>query len=258
MPELDPFDIRLEHAVHAFADRAQTSVDAVAAAGRAIGRRRSGPWAVLGRAVPVPVALLVVPLVLVGLVGWSLAGGSPFPVHVWFGPAATPTAPPTPSPSPTPTPPPTPTIAPDAPAYVTGTGSSTQQSAGTTTLGEDGISHTTGAVIDVVTEMDDPRVTGTGTFRLSTDARGQLGFAWGTLRLDAGGGAWEGTCTGTTWDGPAELSDGVVGATQSCWLQGSGPHAGLTFYLRYRFAREALWVADELLGTILPAEAPSP
>ena len=32
MPELEPFDARLEAAVHAFADRAQTSVDAAAMA----------------------------------------------------------------------------------------------------------------------------------------------------------------------------------------------------------------------------------
>lgn len=257
MPELGPFDARLEHAVHAFADRAQTSVDAAAVAGRAIGHRRTGPWAVLTRAVPVPVPLLALAALVLAFTGWSLAGGGPFPVRIWLGPVATPTAPPTSSPTPSPTPRPTPTIAPDAPAYVTGTGTSTEQSAGSTTVDDDGIAHTSGVVIEVVTEMDDPRVTGTGTFRLSSDATGQLGFAWGTFRLDAAGGVWEGTCSGATWDGPVAYSQDVAGATQSCWLQGSGSHAGLTFYLRYRFARQALWVPDELLGTILPAEAPS-
>ena len=32
MPELEPFDARIEAAVHAFADRVQTSVDAAATA----------------------------------------------------------------------------------------------------------------------------------------------------------------------------------------------------------------------------------
>ena len=245
MPELDPFDVRLEHAVHAFADRAQTSVDAVAAAGQAIGHRRTGPWAVLGRAVQVPVALLVVPLVLVALVAWSLTGGGPFPVHVWFGPAATPTAAPTPTPSPSPTP----TIAPDAPASVTGTGSSTQQSAGTTTVGEDGIAHTNGVVIEVVAEMDDRRVTGTGTYELSVEASGSLGFATGTLVLVTADGAWEGTCTGSIWDG-------VGAGTLSCWLEGSGPYAGMSCYLNHGFQGGA--VPDELLGTVLPSDPPSP
>lgn len=249
MPELDSFDVRLEHAVHAFADRAQTRVDAVAVAGQAIGHRRTGPLAVLGRSVPVPVPVLVIPLLLVALVGWSLTEGGPFPFHLWLGPAATPTAAPTPSPTPSPTPQPTPTVAPDAPAYVTGTGSSTRPSAGTTTVDRDGISHTSGVVIEVTTEMDDARVAGTGTYRLSIDSSGPLGFATGTLRLVTAGGSWEGTCTGSTWDG-------LNAANLTCWLVGSETHAGLTFYLNHRLVGAA--EPDQLLGTIVPAEPPSP
>ena len=48
MPELDPFDARLTAAVHAFADRAATDVDAAAMAERAVGRRRAGAFAWLG------------------------------------------------------------------------------------------------------------------------------------------------------------------------------------------------------------------
>jgi hypothetical protein len=242
MPELDPFDIRLEHAVHAFADRAQTSVDAVAVAGRAVGHRRIGPWAVLGRAVPVPVPVLVVAAMLVAFAGWSITGGGPFPVRIWLGPAATPTAAPTPSPAPTPA------VAPDAEAHVTGTGSSTQQSAGTTTVDQDGISHTRGIVIEVVTAMDDPRATGTGTYHMNLDGSGQLGFVSGSLRLETADGAWDGPCTGSTW---AALSAGNL----SCWLVGSGNHAGLTFYLNHVFAEAP--EPDELLGTIVPAAPPS-
>ena len=40
MPELEPFDARIEAAVHAFADRALTSVDAAATAERAMRPRQ--------------------------------------------------------------------------------------------------------------------------------------------------------------------------------------------------------------------------
>ena len=249
MAELSHFDARLEHAVQAFADRAQTSVDAVAVAVRVIGHRRTGPRVVLGRAVPVPVSVLVVAALLVAFAGWSLTGGGPIPVRIWVGPVATPTAAPTPSPTPSPTPRPTPTVAPDAPAYVTGTGVRTEQSAGTTTLDKKGITHTLGVVIGFATDLDDPRVSGTGTYRLSVDASGSLGFTRGTFRLDVPGGAWEGTCTGSTWN---DLSAGDL----SCWLVGSGRYAGVTFYLNDRFAGGS--DPDQLLGTIIPREPPSP
>ena len=249
MAELNPFDARLEHAVQAFADRAQTSVDAVAIATRAIGHRRTGPWVVLGRAVSVPVSVLVVGALLVALAGWSLTGGGPIPVRIWLGPVPTPTAAPTPSPTPSPTPTPTPTVAPDAPAYVTGTGIRTMQSAGTTTLDKNGIAHTLGVVIGFATNLDDPRVSGTGTYRLSVDASGSLGFTHGTFRLDVPGGAWEGTCTGSTWN---DLGAGNL----SGWLVGSGRYAGLTFYLNHRFIGGS--DPDQLLGTIIPGEPPSP
>ena len=249
MAELSRFDARLEHAVQAFADRAQTSVDAVAVATRASGHRRTGPRVVLGRAVPVPVSVLVLGALLVALAGWSLTGGGPIPVRIWLGPVATPTAVPTPSPTPSPTPNPTPTVAPDAPAYVTGIGIRTVQSAGTTTLDKKGIAHTLGIVIGFATNLDDPRVSGTGTYRLSVDASGSLGFTHGTFRLDVPGGAWAGTCTGSTWN---DFGAGDV----SCWLVGSGRYAGLTFYLNHRFVEGT--DSDRLLGTIIPGEPPSP
>ena len=96
---------------------------------------------------------------------------------------------------------------------------------------------------------DDPRVSGTGTYRLSVDASGSLGFTQGTLQLDVPGGAWAGTCTGSSWN---DLGAGDL----SCWLVGSGRYAGLTFYLNHRFAGGS--DPDQLLGTIIPGEPPSP
>jgi len=68
MPELDPFDARLEAAVHRFADRAQTSVDAAATAERAMRSRHRGRFRWLRVAVPVPVSILVVLALLMGAV----------------------------------------------------------------------------------------------------------------------------------------------------------------------------------------------
>jgi hypothetical protein len=243
MPERDPFDDRLAQAVHAFADRARTSVDAVAVAEQAIGPRRAGPLAMLGRAVPVPVGLLVIPLVLAWLLGWSLTGGGPFPIRPWTAPLATPTV------APTPTAAPTPTIAPDAPAHATGTASTTRRAAGTTTLDDNGLAHTSGVVLEVVATMDDPRIAGTGTYRVNVDADGALGFASGTLRLVAADGSWSGTCSGSTWDG---LDAGNL----SCWLAGDGPYAGMTLHLNHRFGGGS--APDDVSGTVYPGEPPSP
>jgi hypothetical protein len=258
MAELDPFDSRLERAVHAYADHAQTSVDAVTVAGDAIGHRRTGPWAVLGRAVPVPVPLLVVSLVVVAFIGWSLTGGGPFPVRILVGNPPTPTATRTPGPIPTPTGTPTPTIAPMAPAFVTGTATSTQLSPRATPPAEGNLPPWSGAVLGVVTKMDDPRASGTGTFYVKVDAGHgtTIGFLSGTFQLDATAGAWDGRCSGAAWDGITPFYDGWAGARLSCWLTGSGAYTGLTFYLDYRFAGPVQ--PDELLGTIVPVEPPSP
>jgi hypothetical protein len=76
MPELDPFDARLTTAVRAFADRAETGVDAVAVAGRAMGRRRAGAFAWLGHPLPVPAwIVLLVGLLLAGLFGSAVMVG---------------------------------------------------------------------------------------------------------------------------------------------------------------------------------------
>jgi hypothetical protein len=250
MAELDPFEARLAGAVRAFADRAQTDVDAAGVAARAIGRRPTGPWAVLHRSVPVPVPVLAVAVLLIAFAGWSVAGGGPFPVRLWVGPATpTPTVSPTPTPSPSPLPSPLPSIEPLAPAYVTGTASSTVRSTGSMTLDADGIAHTEGMVIAVVTSLDDARVTGTGTYDLAMDASGSLGFTWGTLRLEAGGATWAGACSGSTGEDPGEYD-------LACWLGGSGPYDGLTFYVNHRLGGSS--EPGVVLGVILPGEPPSP
>ena len=154
MPELDPFDARLGAGVRAFADRAETSVNAAAMAEHARRHRRTGRLSWLGVAVPVPVSILVVLGMLAAFAGWSVTGGGPFRLGITLGPRPlpSPTAAPTPSATVTPTPSPMPTVAPDAAAHVTGTGSSTVQSVGKTMLDAKGIAHTQGIVIVVTTE----------------------------------------------------------------------------------------------------------
>jgi hypothetical protein len=209
--------------------------------------------AVLHRAVPVPVPVIVVALLIVALAGWSLAGGGPFPIRMFTGPAPAPTR----TEAPTSTPSPTLTIELLAPAYVTGTGISTQLAP---TLAPPAVGLApalAGAVLQVMTTTDDERATGAGTFQLDVTAGwGGLQFLAGDLRLEAGPGTWEGECTGAGWSGITPHYDGFAGAAVSCWLNGGGPYDGMTFYLNYRFAG---WESpDEVVGTILPAEPPSP
>jgi hypothetical protein len=239
MPELDHFDLRIEHAVHAFADRAQTSVDAVAVAARAMGRRQTGPWAVLVRAVPVPVSLIAVSAVLLAFAGWSISGGGPFPVRIWLGPVATPTAAPTPAPTPSPTPTPVlPTPTPIPPPD----GQGDDVVAGSEIVGlREG-------VMTIRASMNDPRVDGTGTWQVDTDLRDGTGPAWGGFRLDNAGGAWEGSCTGSLWEG------GTAGI-RSCWLQGSGDYEGYTYQLTVTWSDQG---SGDVRGVIVPGSRPEP
>jgi hypothetical protein len=251
MPELNPFDTRLEAEIRAFADRALTSVDAAAMAEHATRHRRAGRLSWHGVVVPVPVSILIVLALLLAALALSLGAGAPWSHQGSVLPIAlaSPTAAAPASHTPSPTPRPTPTVAPDAPAYATGTGSSTVQSPGTTTLDAKGIAHTQDVVIELTADMDDPRVTGTGTYQLAIDASGAFGFASGSLRLITADGAWEGSCTGSTWN---DLRAGDL----SCWLVGSAAHAGLTYYLDHRFGAGS--EPDAFLGVILASTPPSP
>lgn len=249
MPELDPLDVKLTAAVRSYADRADTRVDAMAVAGRVVRQRRFGALGLFGRTVPVPVSILLL-LAFIALLAFSMTVGGLSPIRLpglVVDSAASPMPAVTASPTPVPTPSPIPAD-PMAPAFATGTGRTTIEARGTTTVDKAGIAHTVGVVLVVVTAMGDPRLTGTGTYRLAVDASGKLGFASGTLRLENAGGAWEGRCTGATRDG---LADG----TFSCWLVGSGAYAGLTYYVSHHIAASG---GDTLTGVVLEGSPPSP
>lgn len=96
MPELDPFDVRLTAAVRAFADRAETSVDATAVAKRTIGQRRrpAGALGWLSSPLPVPAGIvLLLGLLLAALLGVTMVGGA------WRDDRSSVVPPSTPSPS---------------------------------------------------------------------------------------------------------------------------------------------------------------
>ncbi len=247
MPELDPFDARLERAVHAFADAAHTRVDAAATAERAIRRGRAGGLSWLGYSVPIPVSILVVLALLLVAVLVSLGIGSPRrpesmvpPVEIASMTPATPAAPaslpPTPAPSPD--------------------GEGDENVAGTESLAlpTDWAATATGdsarlrdAVITTTASMNDPRVRGTGTWQANADLRSGIGPVWGAYRLAGPAGTWEGTCTGSLWAAGA-------GGLRTCWLAGSGGYDGYTYYL------SATWsdTGGDVRGVIYPGSPPEP
>ena len=218
MRELDPFEVRLAAEVHAFADRAVTGVDAMEVAERSIRQRRRGILSLAVMPLPVPAAVLVTLALLVGLLAWSVSIGAP------RGPV-----PAVPVPSPTPTasgrPTPVPTTDGQGDEYVTGTEAATLVSEYTQTKVGD-ITQVRGVVVRVVETMNDPRVSGTGTFSFSSDLYTTgLGPAWGTLRIENADGAWEGPCRGAgrSW------GDAIA---RACWLAGSGAYEGYSYYLQ--------------------------
>jgi hypothetical protein len=104
-------------------------------------------------------------------------------------------------------------------------------------------------VVRFTLTMNDPRVTGTGTWSVSVDAYDKvLGPEWGPYILEAEGGTWEGSCTGATW----RSGDGMVG---SCWLTGTGEFEGSTFYLHH-IKVPAKSYAD-VQGIIYPGSPPA-
>lgn len=237
MPELDPFEVRLGMAVRSFADRATTDVDAMAVAARAI-RRRRGIVGWLGRTVPVPVSMIVLLALLAVPLAWSWRSGLPSNGGIGLSPTPLSTTSPAASP--------TPSAGPTHAANVSGTASIVVESAGTSER-VGGVTQIRGIVITIANAVDDPRASGSGTFHLSVDANGPLGFEWGTLRLENAAGAWQGTCSGATWN-DGDASD------VACWLTGSGPYEGLTYYWHGLNSGTSAVVA----GTIVPAPIPSP
>jgi hypothetical protein len=80
-----------------------------------------------------------------------------------------------------------------------------------------------GGVVTGQHTANDVRATGTTEFAFSADWYGTSGPVWGTATLTTADGAWSGPCAGGT------MADGTLG-TFSCWLAGSGPYEGWTYY----------------------------
>lgn len=217
----DPFDARLGAAVQGFADRAQTRVDAVAVANRAIGHQRTGPWAVLGRAIPVPVSILVLLALLLAGLAWTVQGGAPWERRTALVPA--PMTTPIANPAPSATASPAPAYSPDGQGdeRVKGTEmivvvtQPAQQQVGA-------VLQMRGGAATVSMAMDDPRLVGTGTWSFGSDGYGTTATVWGTYHLQNAAGAWDGTCSGGTWNAG-------TGGVRTCSLAGTGGYAGYAY-----------------------------
>jgi hypothetical protein len=243
MPELDLFEVRLTRAVRSFADRADTRVDPVAVADRAIGHRRFASLSWLGHTVPVPVSILLVLGLLLALLAWSVGVGAPWDQRTSIVLLPAPTAAPTVTAAPTARP--LPSTDGTGYEYVNGTGTFSIVDPGTSVEVGD-MTHERGFVASSTDTMNDPRVTGTGALRLSIDTFDGVGSEWGTYRLENTDGSWEGTVSGGGW------SDGEAG-TITGWLVGSGAYAGWTYYIDMRSSG----LQTELSGVIYPGSPPA-
>ncbi|MBI3750862.1 MAG: hypothetical protein HY263_04290 [Chloroflexi bacterium] len=240
MPELDPFELRLARAVRALADGADTRVDAATMARQAVGRRPFWSVGWPAQRLPTPASMLLVVGLTVALYGGLLvAGGAPWGQPGLVAPSPSPTvAPPTAAPSPA--------TSGVGNLHVTGAGAFAIISQGTTVQ----VGQTTqlrGFVATTSDRTSDPRVTGTGTLRLSIDSQGAVGREWGTYRLETADGVWEGAVTGADWSDGNE-SD-VVG-----WLTGSGGYAGLTYFIDVRSSN----LTTTIDGVIYSGTPPEP
>jgi hypothetical protein len=242
MPELDPFDIRLAAAIRTFADRAETRVDATDMANRTIGRRRFASLVWLGRPLPVATSILLLLGLLLALLAWSVQVGAPWDQRTSVVPLPAPTASPVLAPTATPTP----TTDGVGDEYVNGTGTFSIVDSGTSAQVGD-VTQLRGFVATSTDTMNDPRVTGTGTLRLSIDTYSPVGREWGSYRLENAGGAWEGTVTGAAWN-RGNASD------VSGWLVGSGAYEGYTYFVHTRSSD----TSTETEGIIFPGSPPAP
>jgi len=247
MAELDPLDTRLSTAVRAFADRAQTSVDAADVAERAKGLRPAGRLAWLGTAVAVPVSLLILLALLVLALALTLGVGAGRGNPGFLAPIA-PTAPATATQAALATPSASPDPASDGigDEVVTGTdrGPSLAGPAPSFTVVR-GVTQVRDVPYENTATMSDPRVSGTGTWILNYDDHGTTGPAWGAYRLENAGGTWEGSCSGgLTQDGLA----------RSCWLTGKGAYDGYFYYLTETLEQGA----GDIRGVITPGPPGTP
>jgi hypothetical protein len=257
MPELDPFETRLTAAVRAFADRAETKVDAMEVAEQVVGRRRVGSFAWLGRPLPVAASVLVTLGLLLALLAWSVQVGGPWDRRSSVVPPPAPTetraTAPTAAATPSSTPTPAPTTDGVGPEHVSGTEVVSVQTYGASVRAVDGVTQMRGVVATSVDTMNDPRVTGTGvihgendSYQGENDSDGSVGPQWGTYRLENAEGAWEGTWTGALW-GSGMVSD------VTAWLVGSGAYEGYTYYFHARGTNPM-----EVEGIIFPGSPPAP
>jgi hypothetical protein len=250
MAELDPLEVRLTAAVRAFADRADTKVDAAAVAGRAIGRRRFGSLAWLGQPLPASAAILVTLALLLALLAWSAQVGAPGDPRGVVAPLPVSTA--SRSPEAAQTLAPTTTPVPSTPGtgdqHVTGTETGVILATGYTSTTVGDVTQLRGGVITAIQIMNDRRVTGDATFRFSVDAHANVGPEWGTYRLENADGAWEGPCSGASWDA-GNAADGT------CWLTGSGAYTGFTYYFHHTYG---LGDSTNVDGIIFPGAPPKP
>lgn len=239
MAELDRFERNLSVAVRAFADRADTRVDPMAVAQQAIGRRHFASFAWFGHPLPITAAALLLLALLVALLAWTLQVGGRPDAHLSVVPAPVATASASTAPSPR--------------VSTDGLGEEYASGSGAFVIVDPGSSSTVGNATQlrgyVATSrdaMNDPRVTGTGTLKLSIDEHGPVGTEWGTYRLENAAGAWEGPVAGAGWDG-GEVS------TVSGWLAGTGSYEGYTYYIRVRSSG----LQTELSGVIYPGSPPA-
>ncbi len=231
----DPFEARLAAAVRAFADDADTRVDAVAIAERA---RRLDRSANVGGLRRLGFAAAAAALVAVAVLGWLN-----FQQHQVASPASTqtPSAAPTAIPTPSRSPMASATVLPGGWVLVSGTETAVVRSAGTTDAG----GRTSGIEIATSDDADYAGATGTGTLSLSSDTSGDLSVEWGTYRLENANGAWEGMCRGSSSAGVRDLT---------CWLAGSGGYAGFTYSLHLQTAG----ATGHVEGVIYPGSPPAP
>jgi hypothetical protein len=247
------FDERLRSAVRGFANGAQTDADAVAVAERAMRRRRTGPLAWLGEAVPIPVPVLVVLGLLILALAMTLGIGAPWAQRgavqpqslaspALLDPAqALPAARLAAVASPWPATDArgdevvvgTVTVALTTPPAAEGTGTPTRM--------RDGVATVTAAT-------NDARANGSGTWQLNLDLYSKAGPAWGPLRLETADGAWSGPCRGSAWSGGDALA-------WSCWLTGTGGYDGFSYYLSATWSGQGV---GDVRGVIVPAPPPVP
>ncbi len=193
-----------------------------------------------------------------GLVAGCAAAATPTPAPTPVptaapAPAATPAQTPTPAPEPTATPAPTPTPVPSTSGtgdqYVIGTETGMVLVTGYTSTKVGDATQMRGGVLTATQTMNDPRVTGKVTYsNVSLDTHANVAPEWMDGRVENAGGAWEGTCTGASWNA-GNAADGT------CWLVGSGAYKGYTYYFHHTYGGTEI---NNVQGIIYPGTPPAP